>query len=263
MSWIAVGIGGVALIGGGSALGGNAASKAKKDLKKVANIPGLDIEAATLEALGLQEGNLERATKLASGVGTVDQKQLLAQEEMALPGAAAARQQNLQSILALFSDDADWLSGLQRRGAALGVGSGLGGSQAARIGTLRLSDQEKLQRTSMGTGLLGSLLSGLKISNSPSVQAFLGPSASEVINIRGQERVNRQNLLAQRAGMPGATSIWGNTLTQIGGTLLGGSLMGAAGGGGMGGGAGAANPTPGYLGSRGGAAYYNVPVTRY
>lgn len=229
---------GLLMSAGGAFLGGKAGDIARERLKGAANLPGVDTRALTEQALADQLATLPQASKLAGQVGTANQAQLLAQEEQALPGVGAARQQALGSISGLFSDDAAWLKGVQQRGAALGLSSGLRGSGAGQLATLKLSDQEKMQRTQLGTGLLGSLIGSMRLANTPGVQSFLGPTANQLIDIRSQERSQRQALLAQASQIPGQTAAWGNWLTQTGGALMGAGTMGMMGGAGGGGGAG-------------------------
>ena len=66
--------------------------------------------------------------------------------------------------------------------AALGVGRGIGGSGANQIGTLRMGDQESMQRTQLGTSLLGSLIGGMRLANTPGIQQFMGNSLSEQLS---------------------------------------------------------------------------------
>lgn len=240
MSWMSglTGLAGAGLGAIGGFLQGRAGDIVRSRLENIANTPGVDIGAATGESLSNMDRYLPEATALSGSLSKANQANLLAEEEMALPGAGAARQKNLSAINNLFADDAEWLAGVQRRGAAMGVGRGLFGSGAAQVGTLRLSDQERNQRTQLGTGLLGSLLGSLRIANTPGVQAFLGPSPSETVSLRSGERTQRMNYLAQAAGVPGMTGAFGSYLSSVGGMLTGAGALGMMGGGGMGGGMG-------------------------
>lgn len=238
---------GLLLGAGGAFLSGRANDLARKRLESAAELPGVDTGALTGEALRDQLKYLPQASEVAGKVSAANQAALNAQEEAALPGVGAARAGALTSINQLFADDASWLEGVQRRGAALGLSSGLFGSQAGQLRTLRLSDTEKLARTQLGTGLLGSLIGSMRLANSPGVQSFLGPTANQLIDLRSQERARKQQLLAQAAGIPGQTAAWGNYLTQTGGALTGMGLM-SMGGGLGGGGATGALPSTGAAG---------------
>jgi hypothetical protein len=240
--------------GAGAYLKGRAGDIKRKALTNVANTPGLDTGTITGQALGDDAKYLAQASGLSGDISAANQAQLLAREEAALPGAGAARQKELASIMQLFSDDKEWLTGVQRRGAALGVGRGLFGGGAGQIATLRLSDQEKAQRTQLGSGLLGGLLSTLRIAQTPGVQAFLGPSPTELVGIRGGERTQRMNLLGQAAGVPGMTAEMGSWLSNMGGTLF---SAGTGAMGGMGGGFGGGGTASGGGGGGGGVRMYD------
>lgn len=233
---------GLLMSAGGAFLSGRAGDLKRQKLEDIANTPGVDTGALTGQALADQLKYLPQSTELSSKISSANQAQLQAREEQSLPGIGAARQNALGRINGLFADDSTWLKGVQRRGAALGLSSGLFGSQAGQLGTLRLSDQEQMARTQLGTGLLGSLIGSMRIANTPGVQSFMGPSADQLINIRSQERTQKMAYQAQAAGVPGQTAAWGNYLTQTGGALMGAGLTGGGTGGifgsGMGGGTG-------------------------
>lgn len=231
-------IAGALLQAGGTWLQGNANDIARRRVEHAANLEGVDTSKLTGQALTDEEKYLAQATRVSAGVSAANQAQLTAQEETALPGAGAARGTALTDILKLFSDDKEWLQGVERRGAAMGLTMGTGGTQAGQIGTLRLSDREKMDRTKFGTGLLGSLLGTLRLANSPGVQTFLPPDAARLIDIRSQERAAQQQLLAKAGGMPGATAAWAQYFKEQG-AMLEGAGMGSMGGGGAGAGAGA------------------------
>lgn len=234
---------------GGTAVKANANKIAQRKFGDVANTSGLDVGKITGSALDAQLQYLPKGMDLASQISKANQTDVLGREESALPGAGAARGQALDNILKLFSDDPQWIQGLQRRGGVLGVRSGIGGSQANQIGMLKLSDTESQDRLTKGMGLLSALLSTLRISNSPGVENFLGPSPDKLIAIRAQERAQKMALDAQLAGMPGETSAWADYLTSAGGMVTGAGLMSMGDGGG---GGGMAKSPPGYTGTFGG-----------
>lgn len=226
----------------GTAFMGAEADARKQKQEELANTPGLDFTSLTQQALGGYNTTFDAATGLAGRLSAANQAQLTAREEQALPGIGAARQSALAKIGGLFSDDSAWLKGLQRRGAAMNVGRGLFGSQAGQIATLRLSDQESQQRLALGTSLLGSLISNMRIANTPGAQAFLGPSVSDQIAMRGQERAQRIGLLSSANAMPSALEVWGSEMQQVGKSMAGVGMgeasqgQGGFGGGGGGGG---------------------------
>lgn len=226
--------------GWGAYLKGRAGAITKNELLEIARTKGVDTSKITAEALAEAVQNMEPAIKVSGMVSRANQEQLLAREEMALPGAGAARAKNLDAINALFDDDKKWLAGVQRRGAALGLEKGLFGGAAGQVATLRLSDQEKAQRTSLGSGLLGGLLSTLRIAQTPGLQTFLGPNAIQLTEIRSGERTQAMNIKLKAAGVPGMTAAMGSWLSSMGGALFSAGAGGLTGGmgGGMGGGGG-------------------------
>lgn len=223
---------GLILGAGGAFLEGRSNDIARNRLENAAEMPGVDTGALTEEALRDQLKYLPQGTELADKISTENQRILQKQEEAALPGVGAARSKALGRISSLFDEDSQWLQGVQRRGAALGLSSGLFGSQAGQLRTLRLGDQESQARTQLGTGLLGSLIGSMRLASSPGVQSFLGPNPNQLIGIRSQERAARQQLMAQAAGIGGQTAAWGKYLNNVGGALLGGGMIGGGGGGG-------------------------------
>lgn len=227
-------VAGVVTGAGGALLKGRAGDLYRKRVLDIAETPGLDVDKLSREALTGQLDRFDLSSDLAARTARANQAGLLGQEEASLPGLGAARQRGLETVLSFLGEDRDWLAGIQRRGAALGLGRGFGGSPAAQMGTLRLSDTESMARKQTGLGMLGALISSMRIANSPGVQAFLGPSSSDLINIRGQERVQKMNLLTQAAGIPGQTAAWAGYLSGVGGMLAGmgsGGFMGGGGGG--------------------------------
>lgn len=228
MSFIALGVTGAGLLVSGYSAyeQGKSNKKKQNQLEALANRPGIDTGAITEQSLADMERLLPRAAKLAAETGNLDQARLMAQEELALPGAGAARAKDLEAINRLFADDKEWLAGVQRRGAAFGLGRGLGGSQAAQIGTLRLSDQESMQRTQLGTGLLAGLLGTLRISQSPGVAAFLGPDAKQLAGIRSNERSASMGIEAGAIQQPGMTDALAGFGSSLGGMAFGVGLGG-------------------------------------
>ena len=224
---------------GGTLLSGKSGDRTRKRLEALANEPGVDYQGLSREALGSQLGLLPQAERLSGETARINQANLLGMEEASLPGVGAARQSALTNALSFLGDDAQWLQGVQRRGAAMGIGRGLGGSAASQIGMLRLSDQESQQRRVTGAGLLQNLIASLRIAQSPGVESFFGPSANQVVGLRSQERAQRMGLLGQAYQVPGMTASFGSFLSGVGGQMAGlgaGLMMGGGGAGGSGGG---------------------------
>src|SRR4029079_5645703 len=108
----------------GTYLAAKEADKRRKELERIVNTPGVDIGAATGEALNAEERYLPQASRVQAEVSAANQAAMLAQEEAALPGVEAARAQALDRIKGLFSEDSAFIRDLQGRAAAWGLGSG-------------------------------------------------------------------------------------------------------------------------------------------
>lgn len=246
MSWIAVGVGGAALLGGGTALGGSAADKQKKKLKQIANTPGLDIGQLTGQALTNQQVNLPAAQQLVSAEATGQQDLLNSLLEQSMPGFGAARSKALDSTNSLLAGEipADVSAAVQRSDAARALGGGYGGSGMHRNLVARDLGLTSLDLKSQGLGWLQALRGMSPMAQPQSAFSLAGPNANDLINIRGQERAQRMNILTARAGIKGQTGMFGDMFQNIGGMMLGGALTGGMGGGMGGGGAPSGNPMP-------------------
>src|SRR4029079_11845087 len=159
---------GLLMSAGGAFLEGRAGDIKRQRLNEIAKRPGVDVDALTKESLDSMLKYLPQGEELSGKIGAANQRTLSAQEEAELPGIGAARQKALGQVSSLFDDDATWLEGGQRggagrvvwwvwgRGVVGGVGGGGGGGWGAwgagRLGTLRMSDREKMARTQLGTG---------------------------------------------------------------------------------------------------------------
>jgi hypothetical protein len=224
MSYVMAGVAVAGLVAGavGTVKKGQDSRKQQRSLESAADIPGLNVGSITNEAFGIENQFMPQATEMANRYAQANQARLMGQEEMALPGVGAARQKDLGAINKLFDEGPDWLKGVQRRGAALGIGrggTGFAGSQAGQIGTLRLSDQEQMQRTQLGTGLLSGLLGTLRLAQTPGLETFL-PTTNTLLDIRSRERAQRQQMLGAAAGIPGMGAAVGGFLQQTGGSAL-------------------------------------------
>lgn len=205
---------GTAIIAGG-------ADKRRKQAMELANTPGIDFTMLARDAMSGYNANYGGAYDLASRLSKDQQAILNAQEESALPGIGAARGEALNRVRGLFADDATYIKGLQRRAGALGLGRGTGGSASTQFAGLKLSDTEQKQNLSLGTSLLGSLIGGMRLANTPGIQQFMGNSLSEQLATRSNERTQRLSMMSAAQGMPTGLETWGQRLQQAGSTLAG------------------------------------------
>ena len=242
MAWVTVA--GAVMGGGGTFLKGRAGDLQRNKLKSIANTPGLDIDELTGQALTNQQKHLPQAQQLVRSEATTQQDLLNTLAEQSLPGFSAARQQGLNSTNALLAGQipGDVSEAVQRSGAARALGGGYGGSGMHRNLVARDLGLTSLDLKGRGLGWLQALRGMSPMAQPQNALAFAGPDSAGLINIRGQERAQRMNILAQRAGIQGQTGAWGDFLGNIGGALMGAGAQGLVGGGFGGGMGGASQP---------------------
>lgn len=220
----------------GGILEGNAADQARKRLEAVANTPGLDLDSITAERLSGIEQLFPQAQALTSREATARQSLINQLIEQSMPGFAAARDQGTAAATDLIAGrvPSDVSDLVQRSSAARALGGGFAGS-----GMHRNLVGRDLGLTSIGLKSQGlqwlQALRGMSPAIAPqSAFAFTGPSPNEAVSIRGHERDQKMQLLANLAVMPGKTGVWGRHLMESG-AMLAGMGMGDMGGGGGGG----------------------------
>lgn len=211
----------------GTAINANEADARKAAQEKIANTPGIDFNALTAGALGGYNQNFDAAQSLSSRLSSANQAQLNAQQEQAMPGIGAARGAALGRVSDLFASGDAFKRRVQQLGGIAGVGSGLFGSGAGQLQSVYQGYNQQNQDTALGVGLLGSLISGLRLANTPGVQSFLGPSISEQLATRSNECTQKLSMLTGANNLPSGLETWGTRLQQVGGTMEG---VGAGGG---------------------------------
>jgi len=233
MATTAIIAGGV-LAAAGIGFGASAASKKKKALKKIANTPGVDINQVQKDAIEADIADLDRASRLASGISKSIQDQQRDLTEAGFPefqNIFGKAQEQVASFLRgeLPQDVEDQII---NRSAARGITSGTVGSQFNRNLTARDLGLTSLNLVQAGLGALptiGSFAKQFAVPDPVNPGAFF-LSASERLATKSKERSERLNLLAKAAGLPGATETIGQGLMSVGGGLLGGGLQGIMGG---------------------------------
>lgn len=239
MPWLAAAAGIGSMIGGG-VLAGNAAKMAQKNMLAAANLPGVNLQDTGTEALSSQQALLSQARSIAGQVNQFQNQQLQNIIESSMPGEMQRRQTQGQDIEAYLRGDVpeDVKNLLKTNAAEAAVARGMPGSSGLS-GSLSSNDWlRNLGLTSLGVINTGMAAENAFRSSVPyigpmDITSELGPTPTQDVQLREQERLAKQALLARKAGMPGQTASWANTLSQMGGTLLGAGLAGM--GGGMGG----------------------------
>lgn len=229
MSYMAVA--GLVMGAGGTFLKGRSGDIVRKRLGSIADTPGLDIEALSSEALKNQGRLLPEAQALVGQEATGRQALMDQLAEQSLPGWGAEKTKVKAIADQLLAGEVprDVQEFVQRKTAAniLGGVGGAGGFSGGSIGASQwgrnlgiLSTQAQQQ----GLSWLNALRGMSPTATPQSAFGFTGPDASQFLNIRGNERTQRMNLLAGAAQIPGQTAAWGNWLSSTGGTLLGAGL---------------------------------------
>ena len=146
MSWIAVAIGGGALISGGASIGGALLSKGKP--MQVPAVPQIDIAAQQAKAIASNQQTFGQASQLIGGANEFNQQQLSKMLEMAIGPQKKQFLANIQSGL-----EGKLTSGetgiLQRTAAERFPGGSQFGFGTELANTLGLSHQRMLEASNM------------------------------------------------------------------------------------------------------------------
>ncbi len=223
---LALGLGG--LFGGlGGLFGGNASSRARRRLIEAANLPGLDIGALTGESLSNILANLPQAENVAARINAANAQQLLENLGVAIPGYSGTRETAMKRINEYLSGvlPEDVSQAVMRATAGRAIGTGLGGgTPLARALTWRDLGRTSEQAIRYGLESFLRTPSALPYTTPMQVGTLVGPSPLDLINLRAQERAQKQKLLAEAAGLKGATGTWANIFGQLGGLGIGAGL---------------------------------------
>lgn len=214
------------LMGLGGLLSGNAASKAKKELRQIADTPGLDIGASIAEAARYAP----ETQALESKRNTFNRAELDRLLEASIPGYATAQKQRTGNAMALMRGELppDVEAAVRRSSAGRALEGGFGGSAAGRNLVARDLGRTSLDLMNLG----GQQFQGILGSTPQSAMANYDITPGDVIGLRGNERSERIGLRTNAATAPGKTAVWGQTATQMGKSLmeLAGSIGGVAAG---------------------------------
>lgn len=211
------------LMGIGGLLSANAASKTKKELRNIADTPGLDLGAAIAESkryAGDTRG-------LESERNTFNRAELDRLLEASIPGYAEGQKTRTGNAMSLMRGELppDVEAAIYRSGAGRALEGGYGGSAAGRNLVARDLGRTSLDLMNLG----GQQFQNILGSTPRSGIADYDISPQDVIGLRGNERSERIGLRTNAATAPGKTAVWGQTTTQMGKSLmeLAGSVAGS------------------------------------
>jgi hypothetical protein len=215
------------MMGIGTLLGANAASNTKKELRRIADTPGIDV-GAQLTELGDLAPKAEGLEARRNQFTTQQIQEIL---EQSIPGFKEAQAGRVGNAASLIRGELppDVMDAVYRSGASRAVAGGYGGSGAGRNLVARDLGRTSLDLMDLG----GRQLSGIIGSTPMATPASFMLSPEQLLNLRSGERSQRMQAQTTAAGAPGATAVWGQGLQSMGKSLmeLAGSVGGAAAGG--------------------------------
>lgn len=214
----------LAMMGVGTLMGANAASKTKKELRRIAETPGIDVGAQYSELSNLAP----QAEGLEARRNVFNTEQLQSILESSIPGYSESQTQRTKNAAALLRGELppDVMEAVWRGGAAKALGGGFAGSGAGRNLVARDLGRTSLDLMNLGgqqfAGILGSTPMARPVNYSLSPEQLIG--------LRSGERSQRMQAETTAAAAPGATAVWGQGLQSMGKSLmeLAGSVGGAA-----------------------------------
>lgn len=214
---------GAALQLGGAILGGEAAQRTKQQLNNIAETPGIDSQAVTMEALRAMLANTPLAQEVVREQNTFNQGEMDRLMELRLPGFGALQKQRMNNAASLSRGELppDVAALVQRKAASKAVAGGYGGSGAARNLTLRDFGITSLQAMEDGDRLANSVIGSSPVAEIASLARYSGLTPQELIGMRSAERYDRMDRKTLAAGAPSRQGVWGKSMQDAGGALSG------------------------------------------
>lgn len=224
---------------GGTILGGLSANRRRKEIEKVANMPGLDFPTVYRESLGASQGALPMAGELAGEENRLALEDLQSLYETSIPGYGEMQRTRAGTTASLLRGElpSDVASQVYRGSTARALEGGYGGSPAWRNLVSRDLGLTSLNLINMGGQQFGDMVRTTPMPRVVQPSDLLNISASDVAGQRAGERSARQNILLGRAASPTDMDVWAKYLQDSGGAMTGagggfGSVMNWGGGGG-------------------------------
>jgi len=225
-----------AIIGGaigsvGTLLQSQEARKQKNQLKDLANTPGLDIDSEIANAYAAYEKSLPEAQRIT---GQVNQGNSAAMRQLlssGIPGYEGLQAQDLANIGSELRGELppDVQAAIERATAAHSVAGGYGGTQVGRNLTARDLGRTSLDLMQRGGTDLSRVLQTTPLPGLVGVQSLMGPSISDRIGIRSNERTQKLQMLTKSVLSPSDMQVISQFLVEQGAALQGAGMgsMGA------------------------------------
>jgi hypothetical protein len=200
---------------GGSFMAANAASRRKRQLEAIANLPGLKMGDVYGDVSGSQ-GQAEGIESRRNEFNRAELRKMLGET---IPGYEEGQAQRSQTALSLMRGEvpADVQEMIQRSAAARAVSGGYGGTPAGRNLVARDLGRTSLDMMNMGqqqfAGILGTT------PRAEMANYMLTPS--QLMSLRSQERTQKMGAMKDAAMAQGATEVGAKALSDIGGAMMG------------------------------------------
>lgn len=199
---------------GGTFMAANAASRRKRQLEAIANLPGLKMGDVYGDVSGSQ-GQAEGIESRRNEFNRAELRKMLGET---IPGYEEGQAQRSQTALSLMRGEvpADVQEMIQRSAAARAVSGGYGGTPAGRNLVARDLGRTSLDMMNLGqqqfAGILGST------PRAEMANYMLTPS--QLMALRSQERTQKMGAMKDAAMAQGATEVGAKGLSDIGGAMM-------------------------------------------
>lgn len=200
---------------GGTAMAANAASRRKRQLEAIANLPGIQ-QGDIYGEISKNQGAAENIEARRNEFNRAELRKMLGES---IPGYEEGQAQRSQTALSLMRGEipADVQEMIQRSSAARAVTGGYGGSPAGRNLVARDLGRTSLDMMNLGqqqfAGILGST------PRAEMANYMLTPS--QIMALRSQERTQKMGAMEKAAMAQGATEAWAKGLSDMGGSMMG------------------------------------------
>ena len=210
---------------GANFMASNAAAQTKRALRRIAETPGLDLEAQTAEARQLQSGTQQ----MESQRNQFNADELNKMLETSIPGYASGQAQRIGNSEALMRGEVpgDVMGAIARGSAAHALEGGYGGGS----GMGRNLEARDLGRTSLDLMNQGGQQFAGIIGSTPRAQlANYTLTPEQIIQLRAKERSDKIRDSMAAEGAPGFNQVFSQDMMAAGKELTGAAMGGSPGG---------------------------------